>query len=158
RRQTKLARRWVEEAENWGGDIESPSLKTEGLPERPINYQADERNGGSNGQGSGRAPAFAATVESEGLGVAGAVSKPGTGAALEKVRGERRPVTAEIIREFSADRANYRSENKDNVSSTDDDVFARYRHLIESPFSPMATFHQLPPPLPEFVGRSAELV
>src|SRR5262249_27647686 len=47
---------------------------------------------------------------------------------------------------------------KDNVSSTDDDVFARYRHLIESPFSPMATFHQLPPPLPEFVGRSAELV
>src|SRR5262245_34830929 len=61
-------------------------------------------------------------------------------------------------REYWGGRANYRRENKDNVSSTDDDVFARYRHLIESPFSPMATFHQLPPPLPEFVGRSAELV
>src|SRR6266498_3586081 len=161
RRQTKLARKWVEESENWDSDliisdeVEPPGLKTEGLPERPINYQADERNGVTNGRGSGRSPAFTtATVESEGLGVAAAVSN----AALEKARGERRPVTAETVRELSADRANYRSENKDNVSSTDDDVFARYRHLIESPFSPMATFHQLPPPLPEFVGRSAELV
>src|SRR5262247_440634 len=165
RRQTKLARKWVEESESWDSDlqisdeVEPPSLKTEGLPERPINYQADERNVVSNGRGSGRPPAFTtATVESEGLGVAAAVSKPGTGAALEKARGERRPVTADTVRDLSAERANYRSENKDNVSSTDDDVFARYRHLIESPFSPMATFHQLPPPLPEFVGRSAELV
>jgi tetratricopeptide (TPR) repeat protein len=163
--QTKLARKWVEESENWDNDliisdeVEPPSLKKEGLPERPINYQADERNGVSNGRGSGRSPAFTtATVENEGLGVAAAVSKPGTGAALEKARGERRPVAAETVRDLSAERANYRSENKDNVSSTDDDVFARYRHLIESPFSPMATFHQLPPPLPEFVGRSAELV
>src|SRR5262245_38116749 len=160
RRQTKLARRWVEEAENLGGDfiigdvVEPSGLKTEGLLERPINYQADERNGGDNGRRLGRGRALTATVESEGLGVAAAVST----SALEKVRGERRPVKAEIVREFSADRANYRSEIKDNVSSTDDDVFARYRHLIESPFSPMATFHQLPPPLPEFVGRSAELV
>src|SRR5262245_38420993 len=160
RRQTKLARRLVEEAENWGGDfiigddVEPSVLKTEGLPERPINYQTDERNVGANGRSLGRAPAFTATVESEGLGVGAAVSN----AAQEKVRGERRPVKAEIVREFSADRANYRSEDKDNVSTTDDDVFARYRHLIESPFSPMATFHQLPPPLPEFVGRSAELV
>lgn len=161
RRQTKRAQRWVEEAENWVGDIitgkdvEPSGLKAEAPPERPINYQADERNGGSNGRGLGRQPAFTAvTVESEGLGVAAAVSN----AALEKARGERRHVTAETVRELSADRANYRSENKDNVSSTDDDVFARYRHLIESPFSPMATFHQLPPPLPEFVGRSAELV
>jgi tetratricopeptide (TPR) repeat protein len=161
RRQTKLAQRWVEEAENLAGavitdkDVEPSSLKAEVPPERPINYPADERNGGSNGRGSGRPPAFTtATVESEGLGVAAAVSN----AALEKTRGERRHVTAETVRDLSADRANYRSENKDNVSSTDDDVFARYRHLIESPFSPMATFHQLPPPLPEFVGRSAELV
>src|SRR5262247_825044 len=165
RRQTKLARKWVEESENWDNDsiisdeVEPPGLKTEGLPERPVSYQVDERNGVSNGRGSGRSPAFTTvTVESEGLGVTAAVSKPGTGAALEKARGERRPATAETVRELSADRANYRSENKDNVSSTDDDVFARYRHLIESPFSPMATFHQLPPPLPEFVGRSAELV
>src|SRR5262245_43359456 len=163
--QTKLARKWVEKSENWDNDliisdeVEPPGLKKEGLPERPINYQADERNGVSNGRGSGRSPAFTtATVENEGLGVAAAVSKPGTGAALEKARGERRPVTADTVRDLSAERANYRSENKDNVSSTDDDVFARYRHLIESPFSPMATFHQLPPPLPEFVGRSAELV
>jgi hypothetical protein len=161
RRQTKRAQKWGEESENWDNDLiisdeaELPGLKTEGFPERPINYQADERNGVSNGRGSGRSPAFTtATVESEGLGVAAAVSN----AALEKARGERRPVAAEAVRELSADRANYRSENKDNVSSTDDDVFARYRHLIESPFSPMATFHQLPPPLPEFVGRSAELV
>ena len=161
RRQTKLAQRWVEEAENLAGsvitgeDVEPSSLKAEAPPERPINYPADERNGGSNGRGSGRPPAFTtATVESEGLGVAAAVSN----AALEKTRGERRHATAETVRDLSADRANYRSENKDNVSSTDDDVFARYRHLIESPFSPMATFHQLPPPLPEFVGRSAELV
>jgi tetratricopeptide (TPR) repeat protein len=161
RRQTKLAQRWVEEAENLAGavitgeDVEPSSLKAEAPPERPINYQADERNGGANGRGSGRPPAFTtATVESEGLGVAAAVSN----SALEKTRGERRQVAAETVRDHSADRANYRSENKDNVSSTDDDVFARYRHLIESPFSPMATFHQLPPPLPEFVGRSAELV
>ncbi len=160
RRQTKLAKRWIEEAENWGddftigGDMEPPSLKTDGLLEQSVNYQADERIGFSNGRGSGRPPAFTATYESEGLGMAAAVSS----AVLEKARGERRPVTAGIVREFSEDRANYRSENKDNVSSTDDDVFARYRHLIESPFSPMATFHQLPPPLPEFVGRSAELV
>ena len=161
RRQTKLAQRWVEEAENLAGsvitdeDVEPSSLKAEAPPERPINYPADERNGGSNGRGSGRPPVFTtATVESEGLGVAAAVSN----AALEKTRGERRHATAETVRDLSADRANYRSENKDNVSSTDDDVFARYRHLIESPFSPMATFHQLPPPLPEFVGRSAELV
>jgi tetratricopeptide (TPR) repeat protein len=160
RRQTKLATRWFEEAENWGADIEreTPGLKTEGFPERPVNYQADERNGISNGRGLGRAPAFTATFESEGesedLGMAAAVSS----AVREKVRGERRPVTARIVREVSEDRAKYRSENKDNDSSTDDDVFSRYRHLIESPFSPMATFHQLPPPLPEFVGRSAELV
>ena len=161
RRQTKLAQRWVEEAENLAGaviigeDVEPSRLKAEAPPERPINYPADERNGGSNGRGLGRPPAFTtATVESEGLGVAAAVSN----AALEKTRGERRHATAETVRDLSADRANYRSENKDNVSSTDDDVFARYRHLIESPFSPMATFHQLPPPLPEFVGRSAELV
>src|SRR5215475_4262947 len=161
RRQTKLARKWVEESENWDSnliiseEIEPSGLKTEGFPERPINYQAEERNGVTNGRGPGRSPTFTtATVESEGLGVAAALSN----AALEKARGERRPVTAETVRELSADRANYRSENKDNASSTDDDVFARYRHLIESPFSPMATFHQLPPPLPEFVGRSAELV
>jgi tetratricopeptide (TPR) repeat protein len=161
RRQTRLAQRWVEEAENLAGavitgeDVEPSGLKAEAPPERPINYPADERNGGSNGRGSGRTPAFTtATVESEGMGVAAAVSN----AALEKPRGERRHVTADTVRDHSADRANYRSENKDNVSSTDDDVFARYRHLIESPFSPMATFHQLPPPLPEFVGRSAELV
>jgi len=161
RRQTKLARKWVEESDILDNDliisdeVEPPSLKTEGPPERPISYQADERNGDSNGRSSGRSPAFTnATVESEGLGVAAAVSN----AALEKPRGERRPAPVESVRELSADRANYRSENKDNVSSTDDDVFARYRHLIESPFSPMATFHQLPPPLPEFVGRSAELV
>src|SRR5215813_7101651 len=148
KRQTKLARKWVEGSENWDSDlkisdeVELPSLKTEGLPERPINYQADERNGVSNGRGSGRSPAFTtAKIESESLRVAAAVSN----AALEKARGERRPVAAETVRELSADRANYRSENKDNVSSTDDDVFARYRHLIESPFSPMATFHQLPP-------------
>jgi len=163
--QTKLARKWVEKSENWDNDliisdeVEPPGLKKEGLPERPIDHQADERNGVSNGRGSGRSPAFTtATVENEGLGVAAAVSKPGTGAALEKARGERRPVTADTVRDLSADRPKNRSENKDNVSSTDDDVFARYRHLIESPFSPMATFHQLPPPLPEFVGRSAELV
>jgi tetratricopeptide (TPR) repeat protein len=161
RRQTKLAQKWVEEAENWGGAFifgdaaEPPGLKSEGLSERPISYQADERNGVSNGRGSGRPPAITiATVESEGLGVAAAVSN----AALEKPPGERRPAKAETVRNLSAERAIHRGENKDNVSSTDDDVFARYRHLIESPFSPMATFHQLPPPLPEFVGRSAELV
>ena len=134
--------------------MEPPSLKTDGLLEQSVDYPADERIGFSNGRGSGRTPAFTATFESEGLGMAAAVSS----AVLEKARGERRPVTAGIVREFSEDRANYRSENKDNVSSTDDDVFARYRHVIESPFSPMATFHQLPPPLPEFIGRSAELV
>ncbi|MGH9753796.1 MAG: ATP-binding protein [Blastocatellia bacterium] len=160
RRQTKLAKRWIEEVENWdddfaiGGDIEPLSLETEGLPEQPVNYQADERNGFSNGRDSGRSPAFTATFESEGLEMAAAASS----AVLEKAHGERQPVTAGIVREFAEDRANYRSENKDNVSSTDDDVFARYRHLIESPFSPMATFHQLHPPLPEFAGRSAELV
>src|SRR5262245_30384021 len=109
RRQTKLELKWVEESESWDSDliisdeVEPPGLKTEDLPERPINYQADERNVVSNGRGSGRPPAFTtATVESEGLGVAAAVSKPGTGAALEKARGERRPATAETVRELSA--------------------------------------------------------
>jgi tetratricopeptide (TPR) repeat protein len=61
-------------------------------------------------------------------------------------------------RELSENRADFRSDNDDNVSLTDDDVFARYQHLIESHSSSMATFHQLPPPLPELIGRSAELV
>src|SRR5215470_17771788 len=49
RRQTKLAQRWVEESGNWdnefiiGDDIEPSGLKTEGIPERPTKYQADER-------------------------------------------------------------------------------------------------------------------
>src|SRR5262245_36543838 len=43
--QTRLAQKWVEEPEDWDSDlqisdeVEPPSLKTEGLPERPINYQ-----------------------------------------------------------------------------------------------------------------------
>src|SRR5262249_36593522 len=179
--QTKLAKKWVEEAGDWDEafvigavvepsdprtslntelvtepdtDLKTASLKLENLPERPVNYQADERNGSSNGRVPGRSPAFTTAPEGEGL-------KMAVGAAparLGKARGERRTAAAEVVRELSEDRANYRGEIKNNVSSTDDDVFARYRHLIESPFSPMATFHQLPPPLPEFVGRSAELV
>src|SRR5215468_8012939 len=64
RRQTKRARKWVEESENWdnnliiGDEVESPGLKTEGLPERAIGYQADERNGVSNGRGPVGSPAF----------------------------------------------------------------------------------------------------
>ncbi len=158
RRQTKLANRWIEEAEDWGDDldgVEAPRLESESLPGASVNDQAGESDGFSNGRSSGRSPILAATFEGEGLGVAAAAPS----AVLEKARGERRPATAEVFRESSEDRAKYRSENKDNFSSsTDDDLFARYRHLIESPFSPMATFHQLPPPLPEFVGRSAELV
>src|SRR5262249_31480117 len=164
KRQTRLAKKWVEEAENWGNELitsedikpSSPktSLKMEGLPEGPINQQADERNGAANGRSVAQAPAITAAPEGEGLGMAAAAAT----AVLDRSRVEKRPVKAEIAREFSEDRANVRSENKDNLSSTDDDVFARYRHLIESPFSPMATFHQLPPPLPEFVGRLAELV
>ncbi|MGH9768003.1 MAG: ATP-binding protein [Blastocatellia bacterium] len=65
-------------------------------------------------------------------------------------------MTAEIAHECSEDRADYVSENKNNIS-TDDDIFSRYQHLIESPVCPMVTFHQLPPPLPEFAGRSSEL-
>jgi tetratricopeptide (TPR) repeat protein len=53
-------------------------------------------------------------------------------------------------------RAENRNENKNNVS-TDDDVFSRYQHLLESSVSPMVTVHQLPPALTEFAGRSVEL-
>src|SRR5262245_26350469 len=177
RRQSKLARQWIEEAEILGdesiigGDVESSlqsasiqaagingglntSVNSESLPERSTRYKSDERNGSSNGRSLAPSPAFTTAPEGESLGMAAAA----TSAALEKVRGASRPATVEAARELSDDRAIKRSENKGNVSSTDDDVFARYRHLIESPFSPMATFHQLPPPLPEFVGRSAELV
>ncbi|HEY6400778.1 MAG TPA: NB-ARC domain-containing protein, partial [Blastocatellia bacterium] len=177
RRQSKLAKQWIEEAEILGdesiigGDVE-PSLQSAGvyaagingslsispnpesLPERSARYKSDERNGSSNGRSLAPSPAFTTAPEGESLGMAVAA----TSAVLEKVRGASRPATVEVARELSDDRAIKRSENKGNVSSTDDDVFARYRHLIESPFSPMATFHQLPPPLPEFVGRSAELV
>jgi hypothetical protein len=179
KRQTKLARKLGEEAEILGdesiiGDVESSNagnadnanagvitslnngLKPESLPERSINQQADDRNGNSNGRRSWRPPIITTAPEGESLGVAVAAA----GAATDKARGENRQATAQTVRDLSLseDRANKRSENKDKVSSTDDDVFSRYRHLIESPFSPMATFHQLPPPLPEFVGRSAELV
>jgi tetratricopeptide (TPR) repeat protein len=182
RRQSKLARQWIEEAEILGdesiigGDVESSlqsagiqaagipaegingglntSVNPESFPERSARYKSDERNGSSNGRSLAPSPAFTTAPEGESLGMAAAA----TSAALEKVRGASRPATVEAARELSDDRAIKRSENKGNVSSTDDDVFARYRHLIESPFSPMATFHQLPPPLPEFVGRSAELV
>ncbi len=113
-------------------------------------------------------PAFAATVESEewnrgmvaavaaaGSGVgSGAGSGPGNGLENGKAAGRR--VTADVACEFSEDRAIYGSENKNDVS-IDDDIFSRYQHLIESTVSPMATFHQLPPPLPEFAGRALEL-
>ncbi|HEX5081103.1 MAG TPA: NB-ARC domain-containing protein, partial [Blastocatellia bacterium] len=178
RRQTRLAKKLSEEAEILGaesiiGDVESPSinmtaganpslnngLKPESLPERSKNHQADDRNGSSNGRSSWHSPTFTTAPEGESLGVAAAAA----GAATDKARGENRQAAPATVRDLSLalseDRASKRSENKNKVSSADDDVFSRYRHLIESPFSPMATsFYQLPPPLPEFVGRSAELV
>lgn len=186
RRQTKLAKKLSEEAEIWGiesiiGDVESSNvssaggasnvnasvdvapnngLKPESLSEQSTNnHQADDRNGSSNGRSSRRSPTFTTAPEGESLGVAVAAA----GAATDKARGENLQATAQTVRDLSLalseDRASKRSENKNKVSSTDDDVISRYRHLIESPFSPMATsFYQLPPPLPEFVGRSAELV
>ncbi|MBO0856928.1 MAG: tetratricopeptide repeat protein [Chloracidobacterium sp.] len=178
--QTKLAKKWVEEVENLdeailisdvvepsdpeisldaelsaelNSDFKTAGLKMESFP-GVVSYQADERNGSSNGWAPGRSPAFTTAPEAEGLKMAASAAPAG----LEKVRGERRTAAADVVGELSEDRAKNKSDIKDNVSSTDDDVFARYRHLIESPFSSMATFHQLPPPLPEFVGRSPELV
>ena len=130
RRQSKLAKKW-EEAEYWGnesiigGDAEPSSanagvsaslnngLKTETITEGSNNYQADERNGSSNGRSVGKPPAFTTATQAEGLEMAAAAAT----AVLDKVRGERRPATAEVVRELSEDRANKRSENKDNVSS-----------------------------------------
>ena len=118
-RQTRRAKKWIEEAENWGDDfitgyevepaelkpelkpdLKTASLKIENIPERSINYQTDERNGGSNGRGLGRQPAFTATSEGESRGMAAAAAS----AVMEKTRGERRPVTAEVVRDLSEDR------------------------------------------------------
>ena len=101
RRQTKLARRWVEEAENLadiitGEDVEPSGLKAE-VP--PNGYQQSGRRAQRGFQRTSlRATArlTTATVESEGLGVAAAVSN----AALEKTRGERRHVAAETVRDL----------------------------------------------------------
>src|SRR5215471_14161595 len=81
--QTKLAKKWVEETVNWDedsviGDVVEPSdpktsfktelnteldtdlktasLKLENLSERAVNYQANERNGSSNGRVPRRSP------------------------------------------------------------------------------------------------------
>src|SRR5262245_28549150 len=110
KRQTRLAKKWVEEAENWGNDLitgddikpsgPKTSLKMEGLPEGSINQQADERNVAVNGRSVAQAPAFTAAPEGEGLEMAAAAAT----AVLDRSRVERRPVKAEIAREFSEDR------------------------------------------------------
>lgn len=186
KRQSRLAvkrtTRLVEEAENWsddfiiGAEIEQPRHKTQVFPEQFIAYQAEAQQSGdehswdkmascpaflegrSSEQPSGTV--FAATIESEDLNqgrfAAAAASSSLMGNGAENGKDVKRRVTADVAREFSGDRAIYGSENKNDVS-TDDDIFSRYQHLIESTVSPMATFHQLPPPLPEFAGRALEL-
>ena len=175
RRQSKLAakraKRLGEEAENWGDDfgaggpIEQLRPKTQVFPEPSVIHQVETQRG-YNGFSDGLSweqlpePVFTAVVESEDWGremaAAAAVSNSVVKNGAENGRVARRRVTAEIIQEFSEDRADYGSENRNNVS-TDDDTFSRYHHLIAPPVSPMATFHQLPPPLPEFAGRSSEM-
>ncbi|MGE0128342.1 MAG: tetratricopeptide repeat protein [Blastocatellales bacterium] len=183
----KQSKRLVEEAESWsddfiiGGAIEQPRLKTQIFPDQSFVHQAETQqghNGYSNGRSSEQLPepVFAATIENEDWNQAGvaaiAVSnslggngggngsgngpRNGPGNGLDNGKGVRRRVTAGIAGEFSEDRADYGSENKNDIV-VEDDVFSRYQHLIESSLSPMSTFHQLPPPLPEFAGRAYEL-
>jgi len=170
-----------------GGPIEHLRHKTQVFPKSSAVYPVEiqqSRNGFSDGLSWEQLPEpdFTAVIKREdwrqGMAAAAAVSnsivKNGVengrvavknGAengrvavknGAENGRVARRRVTAEIIHEFSEDRVDYGSENRNNVS-TDDDTFARYQHLIESSTSSMATFHQLPPPLPEFAGRSSEM-
>ncbi len=167
----KQAKRLVEEAENWsddfviGQEIEPRRLEVQVFPEQSPSYQARAESGGdghSENQPSEHPvePVFASVVEDrpgeeweDGL-VAAAVS----GSVADNITIARRRVTAEVARGFSADHTDYEGEDKDdNATAADDDVFARYQHLIESSASPTASLHQLPPPLPEFAGRSFEL-
>src|SRR5262249_44811125 len=129
---------------------------------RPDAYQADpqsDSNGFSDGLSWEQSPEpdFSAVDESEDwnreIAVAAPMPKPVMENGAENGHGATRLAPAEM---FSEGRADYESENGKNVS-IDDDTFARYQHLIESPFCTMPTFHQLPPPLPEFTGRSYEL-
>ncbi len=79
---------------------------------------------------------------------------------MEKEREAARQAPSEIVNEYPEVRKDYpgeyRNETRD-ASEIEKETFARYQHLIESPHCSMPTFHQLPPPLPEFTGRASEL-
>ncbi len=168
---TKRAKRLVEEAEGWsesfviGEEAGSRRLDTQVFPEQAFAHQAgveSSRNGHSEDRQLEHSfePAVAGVIEDQqaeewnGELVVAVASNP----VAENVALAGRRVTAKIARGFSADHTDYQNgDRSDNLTSTDDDVFARYQHLIESSLSPMATLHQLPPPLPEFAGRSFEL-
>ncbi|MCG3161519.1 MAG: hypothetical protein JMDDDDMK_02702 [Acidobacteria bacterium] len=179
KRQSKLAAkrttRLVEEAENWsddfiiGAEIEQPRARTQVFPEQSFVYQNEAQLAeaqpahsghfnGDNGRSSAPLPepVFVAVVEGEERNQERVAVAAVSNSVVENGKTARRRVTADIAREFSEDRADYGSENKNDVAA-DDDIFSRYQHLIESSVSPMATFHQLPPPLPEFAGRTFEL-
>ncbi|MCI0389259.1 MAG: tetratricopeptide repeat protein [Acidobacteria bacterium] len=182
-RQSRLSRRLVENSADWDeeffivGAIEEPRGKTQVFPEQSVAYRTEpqsDRDGFSDGLSWEQSPEpdFSALNESEAwkreMAVAASMPQSGTQSGpksgpksvvengAENGRGATLRTPAEIVKEISEDRDNYRSENRNNVT-TNDDTFARYQHVIESPFFSMPTFHQLPPPLPEFTGRSSEL-
>ncbi|MGH9848986.1 MAG: tetratricopeptide repeat protein [Blastocatellia bacterium] len=181
KRQAKLAakqaKRLVEEAEGWSDDFvigeEIKSLRpvAQVSPEQAPAFQPEaesSRNGFSSEPQieqsfdhaldrkieSGSGAEWKEEWKDE-LAVA-AVSNP----VAEDSAIARRRVTSEIAGGFSEDHIDYQSEAKSedkNNSAADEDVFARYEHLIESSVSAAPALHQLPPPLPEFAGRSFEL-
>jgi tetratricopeptide (TPR) repeat protein len=142
KRQTKLAarraKRLVEEAELWsedfviGEEVESPQRDALFFQDQPADREEKSRSIGL--------PTAAPATVAESIGLS------------------RRRVTAEIAKGLSAENADYGNGiRNDNRASLDGDVFARYQHLVESSLSSTAALHQLPPPLPEFAGRSFEL-
>src|SRR5262245_44651140 len=172
KRQSRRARKFAEEGAGLDeeffivGAIDEPAPpQPQVFPEQSIAYQAEpqsDRNVFSDGLSWEQSPEpdVSAVDESEDwnreIAVAAPMPKPVMENGAENGRGATRLAPAEIAKEFSEGRADYESENGKNVS-IDDNTFARYQHLIESPFCTMPTFHQLPPPLPEFTGRSSEL-
>ncbi|HKQ78671.1 MAG TPA: tetratricopeptide repeat protein [Blastocatellia bacterium] len=174
-RQSRIPRGVIEDGANWNeeffivGAIEEPQRKPQVFPEQSIAYQAEnssDRNIFADGLGWEHLPEpdFSAVNESESwkqeMALATSSPKSMPKSVLENSAenglGAARLTPSEVVKEFSEDRDDYRSENRNNIT-TDDDTFARYQHLIESPLCSMPTIHQLPPPLPEFSGRSSEL-
>ncbi len=185
KRQSRLAteqsKRLDLEAESWRNEfiieaeIDLPRPKTQRFPEQPF-VSRMEASSGRDGRTNGRSlergsePIYTAVIENEKWNreMAGAISKPIPGSKAVPIPGAKANAiprngnggrwrgAAEIDNGHSVNLSDCGIEINNKVS-TDYDFFSRYQQLIEAPVSLMANFHQLPPPIADFAGRSFEL-